>query len=224
MRTPADRRKFRQEIGWYEHEDGEGGEYSSLDVPILHEDGSEEYDIHTCFLNPVLMRLYVALIRGPAAAAKMLDPEADVHVPKTDNMELIHGIDHTEAGAIAGSCVLAIWGKSPDVHLNPRGDHTNIDYKARFDEYLDILTTGLRKKSPSILHVFAEWDRIVFPDAEAGCVDPPNKQRRGKSDGYRRAMEAMAAEVQGQGEHHSDGEEEATNGSGTEGVGDGDPA
>jgi hypothetical protein len=170
----------------------------------------------------------------------MLDPEADVHVPKTDNMELIHGIDHTEAGAIAGSCVLvrhtsmfpkalthldfqAIWGKSPDVHLNPRGDHTNIDYKARFDEYLDILTTGLRKKSPSILHVFAEWDRIVFPDAEASCVDPPNKQRRGKSDGYRRAMEAMAAEVQGQGEHHSDGEEEATNGSGTEG-GDGDPA
>ncbi|KAJ7864577.1 hypothetical protein B0H14DRAFT_2292010, partial [Mycena olivaceomarginata] len=56
MRTPADRRKFRNEIGWYEHEDGEGGEYSSLDVPILHEDGSEEYDIHTCFLNPVLMR------------------------------------------------------------------------------------------------------------------------------------------------------------------------
>ncbi|KAJ7719460.1 hypothetical protein B0H14DRAFT_3521296 [Mycena olivaceomarginata] len=194
MRTPADRRKFRKEIGWYEHEDGEGGEY----------DGSE-YDIHTCFLNPVLpMCLYVALIRGPAAAAKMLDPKADVHIPKTDNMELIHEIDHTEAGAIAGSCVLAIWGKSPDVHLNARGDHTNIDYKARFDEYLDILTTGLRKKSPSILHVFAGWDRIVFPDAEASCVDPPNKQRRGKSDGYRRAMEAMAAEVQG---HHSDSEE-----------------
>jgi hypothetical protein len=61
MRTPADRRKFRKEIGWYEHEDGEEGEYSSLDVPILHEDGSE-YDIHTCFLNPVLMRVSLLFV------------------------------------------------------------------------------------------------------------------------------------------------------------------
>lgn len=57
MQTPKDRRHFRREIGWYDYEDGEGGDYASLDVPLLHKDESEEYDIHTCFLNPVLIRV-----------------------------------------------------------------------------------------------------------------------------------------------------------------------
>ncbi|KAJ7677290.1 hypothetical protein B0H17DRAFT_1207204 [Mycena rosella] len=172
--TPAARRKFREEIGWYDFEDGDErpggtpGEYASLDVSILHKNGSKEYDIHTCFLSPVLMRLFVALIRGANAAAAMLKDESDESfiVPKTDNMERIHQIDHTEPGVIAASSVLAIWGKSADVCLQTRGDHTHIDYEQRSEEYLEILTTGLRKKSPSILRVFSEWDRVVFPNAE----------------------------------------------------------
>jgi hypothetical protein len=55
--TPTACLKFKKEIGWKDFEDGEGGEYVSLDVPILHKGGSTEYDIHTCFLNPVLMRV-----------------------------------------------------------------------------------------------------------------------------------------------------------------------
>ncbi|KAJ7260088.1 hypothetical protein C8J57DRAFT_1514790 [Mycena rebaudengoi] len=64
----------------------------------------------------------------------------------------------------------AIWGKSSDVCLQARGDYTNIDYEALFKEYLDILLTGLRNNIPSILNVFAKWDRIVFPhsDVHAG--------------------------------------------------------
>ncbi|KAJ7447503.1 hypothetical protein B0H11DRAFT_2248233 [Mycena galericulata] len=130
-RTLSDRRKFREEIGWYKYEDREGGEYAPLDVPILHEDGGREYNIHTCFLNPVLLRL---------TSLKA--------VCRDDNMGRIHGINHTEPGAIVGTCVLANWGKSPDVRLHPRGDDTNIDYERRFEEYLEILTTGLRKKGP----------------------------------------------------------------------------
>ncbi|KAJ7836142.1 hypothetical protein B0H14DRAFT_3141849 [Mycena olivaceomarginata] len=79
-----------------------------------------------------------------------------------------------------------------DVQLKARGDTTNINYEARFEEYLDILLTGLRKKTPSILNVFSEWDRIIFPDAKASHFDPERKT--GKSDGYKRAMEAMRAE------------------------------
>ncbi|KAJ7166716.1 hypothetical protein C8R46DRAFT_1095149 [Mycena filopes] len=188
--TPALRTRFREEIGW------NGEEYASVDVPILHRDGSAMYDIHTCFLSPVPMRLFVALIRGPSAAAAMLkaaDGVTDVVLPKTDNMELSHGIDHGEAGAIAASCTLAIWGKSLDVQLKACGDTTNIDYEARFEEYLAILLTGLRNKTPSILHVFSEWDRIVFPHAKASAVDPAHK-KHGRSDGYRRALAAMRAE------------------------------
>ncbi|KAJ7098926.1 hypothetical protein C8R44DRAFT_888766 [Mycena epipterygia] len=80
--------------------------------------------------------------------------------------------------AIAAASILAIWGKSSDRCLHPRGDSTNINYEAHFDEYLDILTTGLRKKSPSILH---------------------RKKHRNKSDGYHCAMEAMEAEQDGLG-------------------------
>ncbi|KAJ7854683.1 hypothetical protein B0H14DRAFT_2755965 [Mycena olivaceomarginata] len=134
--------------GWFERAIGwNGEEYTSLDVPILHKDGSAEYDIHTCFLSPVLMRLFVALIRGPSAAAAMLKSVKGAVIPKTDNMERIHRIDHSEPGAIAAD---AIWGKSMVVQLKVRGNTTNINYEARFEEYLDILLTGLRKKTPSI--------------------------------------------------------------------------
>ncbi|KAJ6477826.1 hypothetical protein C8R47DRAFT_1075176 [Mycena vitilis] len=136
--------------------------------------------------------LYVALIRGSTAAAQMLKPEDDAPLPQTDTMERIHHIEHAIAGAIAASCTLTIWGKSEDAHLKKRGVTTNIDYAARFEEYLEILTTGLRTKVPSILHVFSEWDRIVFPNAEVSAVDPAS--RAGKSDGFKRAMEAMRAE------------------------------
>ncbi|KAJ7509168.1 hypothetical protein B0H11DRAFT_2184391 [Mycena galericulata] len=150
-------------------------------------------------------------MRGPTAAAKLLNPERDDHVPKTDNMERIHGIDHTEPGAIAGACVLAILGKSPDVCLHPPGDHTNIDYER------------LRKKSPSILSVFSEWDRVLFPDAEVGHGDPQKKQR---------GTRTMEAETQAQGgcepngenekEGQVEGKQEGGNGEGTRSSAGGD--
>jgi hypothetical protein len=103
----------------------------------------------------------------------------------------------------------AIWGKSADVCLQTRGDRTHIDYEQRFDEYLEILTTGLRKKSPSILRVFSEWDRVVFPNAEASHVDPGKNCRGKKSDGFNRAMEALEEEAgQENGPGDGDGERE----------------
>ncbi|KAJ7687307.1 hypothetical protein B0H14DRAFT_3534119 [Mycena olivaceomarginata] len=145
-------------------------------------------------LGTLSYKLYAALIRGPDAAATTLNPEKGA-IQKNDNMERIHGIDHMEPGAIAGACVLTIWGKSADKCLHAIGDHTGIDYKARFDEYLDLLTSGLRNKVPSILRVFSEWDHTLFPGSEASHGDPQRKQCRAKSDGYRRAMEAMKAEM-----------------------------
>jgi hypothetical protein len=36
----------------------------------------------------------------------MLKSEEDIVLSQTDNMERIHGIDHSEAGAIAAACTL----------------------------------------------------------------------------------------------------------------------
>ncbi|KAJ7733084.1 hypothetical protein B0H14DRAFT_3517453 [Mycena olivaceomarginata] len=104
-----------------------------------------------------------------------------------------------------------------DVQLKARGDTTNINYEARFEEYLDILLTGLRKKTPSILNVFSEWDRIIFPDVKASHVDPERKT--GKSDGYKRSMEAMRAEEPSDEEEQQDrgGDESSGGGEGSSG-------
>jgi hypothetical protein len=51
----------------------------------------------------------VATIRGSNAVVAMLAGDssgASTFIPKTDNMERIHRIDHTEPGAIAAACVL----------------------------------------------------------------------------------------------------------------------
>ncbi|KAJ7097356.1 hypothetical protein C8R44DRAFT_535106, partial [Mycena epipterygia] len=163
--------KFREQIGWY-IEEGTSGGYSSLDVPILHKDWSGEYNIKTCFLHPCLMRLYATLIRGPTAATIMLQHASDsnvvVTIPNSENMQRILAIDHTEPGAIAGSAVLAIWALSADGDLRDKGDRTGIDYDALYDQYLEILTTGLRNRSRSIVNVFSEWDRVVFPTSQSG--------------------------------------------------------
>ncbi|KAJ7092945.1 hypothetical protein B0H15DRAFT_776958 [Mycena belliarum] len=194
--------KFKEHIGWHSEEDT-GGAYSTLDVPILHEDETAVYDIKTCFLNPCLMRvsLYASIIRGPSAATAMLQNEKQggsdtvITIPNTETMEQIFGMDHTEPGAIAGSAVLAIWTLSGDTKLRERGDKTNIDYNTLFDQYLEILTVGLRDKSRSILNVFREWDRAIFPASESGYGR--SQADRGSNDsGNQRAMEALRAEKQ----------------------------
>ncbi|KAJ7760760.1 hypothetical protein B0H14DRAFT_2461105 [Mycena olivaceomarginata] len=205
--VPEDRLKqFRDQIGWYVDDAGSGA-YSSLDVPILHADWAGEYDFKTCFLNPCLMRvretttLYIALIRGPSAATTQLKhdkakagSEVILSIGKCENMEHIFIMDHTEPGAIAGSAVLAIWALSADTSLRDRGDRTSIDYGARFDQYLEILLVGLREKSESILNIFKEWDRVVFPNSESGYA---GTIQSGPGDGgNQRALEALRAEKQ----------------------------
>ncbi|KAF8142216.1 hypothetical protein K438DRAFT_1450785, partial [Mycena galopus ATCC 62051] len=62
----------------------------------------------------------------------------------------------------------AIWALSADTCLRNRGDKTNIDYDELYDQYLEILITGLREKRRSIINVFKEWDQIIFPHSESG--------------------------------------------------------
>jgi hypothetical protein len=131
-------------------------------------------------------------------------------------------MDHTEPGAIAGSGVLvclnvgllrqlissilkAIWALSADTCLRDRGDKTNIDYDGLFDQYLEILTVGLRDKSRSIINVFKEWDRIIFPNSESGHG---GKTQSGPSHGgNQRALDALRAEKQTAGDDVASGEE-----------------
>ncbi|KAJ7797352.1 hypothetical protein B0H14DRAFT_3493823 [Mycena olivaceomarginata] len=111
-----------------------------------------------------------------------------ISVQSSDNMERIFAIDHTEPGAIASSAA--------DTCLRSRGDHTNIDYDALFDQYLEILTVGLREKS---LNVFKEWDWIIFPNSEFS-LGGGNAHNSPGDGGNQRALDAMRAEKEADGQ------------------------
>lgn len=59
---------------------------------------------------------------------------------------------------------------SSDELLQNVGTNTGINYESDFEEYLGLLTTGLRKKKKSILGVFREWDRQIFPNSDSSLV------------------------------------------------------
>jgi hypothetical protein len=50
------------------------------------------------------------------------------------------------------------------------GTNTGINYGKDFEAYLETLVTGLRKKKKSILEVFRQWDRVVFPNSDSSLV------------------------------------------------------
>jgi len=122
--------------------------------------------------------------------------------PKTDTMARKHGIRHTTPGAIAASAVLVCvpchsiyihdlqvsqsrWALSSDDFLQNVGTNTGINYGKDFEEYLEVLMTGLRKKKRSILNVFKEWDRVIFPNSDSSLV---RQDRDASSSGLKTAM------------------------------------
>ncbi|KAF9554036.1 hypothetical protein CPC08DRAFT_753896 [Agrocybe pediades] len=171
MLTSATRKeKFRKLIGWVENSNGVGS-YSSVDVEILHKDYGGHYDIKKAFLNPVLMRVFTALIRGPKAAKEMMRSDMSISLnPKNDTMERKHHIRNITPGAIAGAAILTRWALSADEMLQDVGHITGINYSRDFDEYLELFLSGLHKKKKSIINVIREWDRVIFPHSESSLV------------------------------------------------------
>ncbi|KAH9970789.1 hypothetical protein BGW80DRAFT_1326669 [Lactifluus volemus] len=179
--------KFRDRIGWVDNGEG-SGTFSNLDVEILHKDYSGSFDLKTAFLNPILMRVYVAIIRGPTSAKELMNGFPS-H-PRTDTMAQKHGIRHTTPGAIASAVILSRWALSSDNFLQRVGNNTGIHYANDFDMYLRILMTGLRQRKKSILNVFREWDRVIFPNSNSGLA----AQGQEISSGLRMAMEMLEAD------------------------------
>ena len=82
------------------------------------------------------------------------------------------------------------WALSSDDFLQSVGNNTGINYARDFEEYLEILVRGLQKKKKSILNVFREWDRVVFPNSDLSLVDRDQET----SSGLKMAMEMLEAD------------------------------
>lgn len=77
------------------------------------------------------------------------------------------------------------WALSSDDFLQNVGTNTGINYGNDFEEYLEVLMTGLRKKKKSILNVFKEWDQVIFPNSDSSLV---RQDRDASSSGLKTAM------------------------------------
>ncbi|KAF8256892.1 hypothetical protein EI94DRAFT_1832535 [Lactarius quietus] len=118
------RAKFRGRIGWVPNGSG-GGTYSSVDVEIIHKDYSGKYELSKIFLNPVLMGIFVALIRGPTSARNFMLGNT-TYYPQTETIARIHSICNITPGAIATCAILARWALSGDASLQEIGSGTGI--------------------------------------------------------------------------------------------------
>ncbi|KAF9034771.1 hypothetical protein BJ165DRAFT_1533821 [Panaeolus papilionaceus] len=199
MLKPEVRRdRFRGEIGWV----AATGKYSSLNVPILHEQWNGEYSLSSVFLNKKLMGVYVTLIRGPHAGRHFMSGE--LIRPHTETMDRIHHIRNITPGAIATCSVLARWALSSDDTLQQVGSSTGIQYLKDYEEYLIILEKGLRDNKKSIINVIKVWDSKIFPDSDCSIV---KKSKDDDGSELQRALDQLDADSEGETEKEDNGED-----------------
>ena len=67
------------------------------------------------------------------------------------------------------------------------------NYGKDFEEYLEILMKGLRKKKKSVLNVFREWDRVIFPNSDSSLVGGA-RQDQNTSSGLKTALDMLEAD------------------------------
>jgi hypothetical protein len=95
------------------------------------------------------------------------------------------------------------WALSSDNFLQSVGTNTGINYRKDFEEYLEILTKGLRKKKRSVLNVFREWDRVVFPNSDSSLVSSVG-QDQNMSGGLKTALDMLEADSDKEEEEEED--------------------
>ena len=71
------------------------------------------------------------------------------------------------------------------------GSSTGINYLSDYEEYVNLLNTGLRRKKKATLNVFKEWDRQVFPNTGTSLVGGSQLQ---ESAGMKKAMALLDAD------------------------------
>ncbi|KAJ7729863.1 hypothetical protein DFH07DRAFT_969382 [Mycena maculata] len=89
--------------------------YDHFEVPVLYDKWEGTVDLDHLFRGPILLKIYVSLIRGPEGAVGLFQGLSKL--PKARCLERLHHITHTTPGAIANAAILAIWLYSADTQL-----------------------------------------------------------------------------------------------------------
>ncbi|KAG1893742.1 uncharacterized protein F5891DRAFT_1258301 [Suillus fuscotomentosus] len=153
------REHFGTQIGWTTNDSGECA---------VAQPWQGEQDINTIFLNPKLMMVVSAIIRGPASVVSMSEGRGSASSRNNETLDVKWGLDHTTPGMIAAGAILARWAASVDALLTDRGAQTGIRWRDDFEDYLKYLFNGLRLRKASVLKIFREWDKVLFPSSSTG--------------------------------------------------------
>lgn len=131
--------------------------------------------------------------------------------PKTETISSIHHLCNITPGAIASVAVFvsslhplqplqlidyspmpqARWALSADEILQSVGSNTGINYFADYEEYVHLLEMGLYRRKKTIINLFKEWDRLVFPNTGSSLVGGSQSQ---ESAGMKKAMALLDAD------------------------------
>ncbi|KAG2133691.1 hypothetical protein DEU56DRAFT_757041 [Suillus clintonianus] len=198
---------FGSLIGWKKNDKGEWY-YDAWDSEILHGSWQGKHDIHTVFLNKSLMMVISGVIRGPASVVSMSAGEGSVASRNSETLDVKWGLDHTTPGMIAAGAVLVRWAASVDTLLTVQGSQSGIRWKEDFEGYLQYLFNGLRLRKASVLNVFRQWDKVLFPSSSSGFGG-----RQARSDRCAKMKSVMDAlegddevEEDRQDDNHEDGQ------------------
>ncbi|KAJ7214382.1 hypothetical protein GGX14DRAFT_562597 [Mycena pura] len=155
---------FAELIGYQPGTDTREPYYSKLDVPLLYDAWQGKKDLNSLFRNPIILKTYASVIRGPNGADGLFSGKLKRPVAKTvDKMYKIHC---SVPGAIVNSTILSIWLHSADTQLVEIGDETGINYRERHSYYLQRILDGLADNKAWAVGLLAHWDQILFPDAD----------------------------------------------------------
>ncbi|KAK7029170.1 hypothetical protein R3P38DRAFT_2622219 [Favolaschia claudopus] len=163
--TASDRfEHFKDRVGYISACPTRKSFYSAFKAPILYDQFDGELDVDHLFRNPLLLKIYACILRGPDGADGLL--EGRPHQPQAQCVQRIHHISRTSTGAIADAAVLAIWLYSADTKFQRRGDQTDINYVQRHMDYVEQLRKALTSKKAWVIDLLKYWDDILFPDAD----------------------------------------------------------
>ncbi|EGN94118.1 hypothetical protein SERLA73DRAFT_78039 [Serpula lacrymans var. lacrymans S7.3] len=134
------------------------------------------------------------VIRGPGSIVAMKKGMPYEGARSTETLDVKWGLQHTTPGMVACAAILARWVLSPDSILKERGAQSGINWHEDFDNYLEYLEIGLGKRKGSVLTIFREWDRILFPHTTSGLGGPLNDEDR--EEAMKEAMDALNQDVE----------------------------
>ncbi|KAJ7738003.1 hypothetical protein B0H16DRAFT_1425080 [Mycena metata] len=181
---------FKKLIGYQSATADAAAFYSLLKAEVLYDGYDGTMNVDKIFRGPLLLIIYVSIIRGPRGVKGLLEGKSKL--PSAKVAERIHGIKRTLPGAPASAATWLIWSLSADTQLsdNGKGDETGIDYKKCFEAFLRQICDGLRDDAEWAIGLMQYWDEVLFPNAEDSLGQSTSNQRAVDTD-----IEAMDAVI-----------------------------